>query len=342
MKKVMGSIIFEEDELPKEIAISQKAKQLYNKTYGDLTVLYPYEKTKEGKIRWLCRCKCGKYCGVVSSRLSDNGGTKSCGCLRIKTIRERYAKIFPDQQIASLKIISRNEGTDLWNVQCLKCKREYQVSNKYLLHLINNNIKENSCGCETNKLISQRKIIDLKNKKIGYLTVKKFVGITNNNANWLCECECGKEIVYSSVQLRHENKISCGCKSKMSKYAYLTYEALCKLNLNFSTEYIFSDLKSEKNSYLRFDFAIFNNKQELIGLIEVQGQQHYKPTNKFGGEEEFIVRQKNDNLKRDYCVVNNIPLLELPYFIFHKKDNKEIEERIDTWLRELQMNKKEK
>ena len=30
MKKVMGSIIFEEDELPKEIAISQKAKQLYD------------------------------------------------------------------------------------------------------------------------------------------------------------------------------------------------------------------------------------------------------------------------------------------------------------------------
>ena len=58
--------------------------------------------------------------------------------------------------------------------------------------------------------------------------------------------------------------------------------------------------------------------------IEYQGKQHYEPVEFFGGEEQFLLNQKRDNIKREYCDKNNIPLLELKYTL----SNKEIKENI--------------
>lgn len=54
-------------------------------------------------------------------------------------------------------------------------------------------------------------------------------------------------------------------------------------------------------------------------LIEVQGEQHYKPVVYFGGEDRFKTQKINDEIKRSYAKNNKIKLLEIPYWEF--KDN---------------------
>lgn len=88
-------------------------------------------------------------------------------------------------------------------------------------------------------------------------------------------------------------------------------ESILKEN-NFT--YIHQDKFEEcKNKLpLPFDFGVYDN-DELIALIEYQGEQHYKPIEFFGGEDRFRYRQYNDNIKREFCKDNNIPLIEIKY-----------------------------
>lgn len=47
--------------------------------------------------------------------------------------------------------------------------------------------------------------------------------------------------------------------------------------------------------------------------IEFQGAQHYQVVEYFGGVEAFKKRQYYDQLKREWCIKNNIQLLEISY-----------------------------
>lgn len=68
-----------------------------------------------------------------------------------------------------------------------------------------------SCGCLKN--VSHR--VDLKGKRFGRLTVKKWVGTSlHRKALWRCKCDCGKITTVSSGDLISGNTKSCGCLGK--------------------------------------------------------------------------------------------------------------------------------
>lgn len=73
---------------------------------------------------------------------------------------------------------------------------------------------------------------------------------------------------------------------------------------------------------LRFDFAIFSNNK-LLGLIERQGIQHVKNV-KWHTE----ALEKHDQMKKEYCSQNNIPLFEIMY-------NDNLEEELQNILESL-------
>jgi len=50
-------------------------------------------------------------------------------------------------------------------------------------------------------------------------------------------------------------------------------------------------------------------------LIEYQGHQHFKPVERFGGEEYFKLTVKRDQLKQKLADKNNYPLLKLGYWL---------------------------
>jgi hypothetical protein len=72
----------------------------------------------------------------------------------------------------------------------------------------------------------------------------------------------------------------------------------------------FDGCKSELK--LSFDFGIYKN-DKLVGLIEFQGQQHYKSVEHWGGEEIFEKHQKRDAIKQQFCELERIPLLVISY-----------------------------
>jgi len=61
---------------------------------------------------------------------------------------------------------------------------------------------------------------------------------------------------------------------------------------------------------LEIDFFIPDIKM----MIEVNGQQHYEYVRHFHGNKQgFYASKKRDNLKREWCSINNIQLVELNY-----------------------------
>ena len=65
--------------------------ELSGKIFGRLLVMKESGHTKCGKVKWLCRCSCGRKTTVNSGHLKS-GHTRSCGCLSIETTTTRNTK----------------------------------------------------------------------------------------------------------------------------------------------------------------------------------------------------------------------------------------------------------
>lgn len=84
-------------------------------------------------------------------------------------------------------------------------------------------------------------------------------------------------------------------------------------NILFERQYSFKNCR-DKNA-LPFDFyvPIYNT------IIEYQGEQHYKVIRRGNmsekdGIDNLRLIQKHDEIKRNYCIENNINYIEIPYW----------------------------
>ena len=174
-----------------------------------------------------------------------------------------------------------------------------------------------SCGCLRKDLAkeqSKKNIKSLLGKKFGKLIVVQQAQSYRNHSAWLCECECGNQVIVNSVELNRGDTLSCGCLK--SSYGEKIIENILKSNnIKYIKEFSFVDLVSEKNVPLRFDFAILNDDDTVQMLIEYDGEQHYlNKTNTFWKNDSLAQRQSRDNQKNNYCLENNIPLIRIPYW----------------------------
>lgn len=178
-------------------------------------------------------------------------------------------------------------------------------------HLKSGNTK--SCGCQKRKATINRnhnKTLEIIGKHFGFLEVLEFSYYkTYNNyrqAYYKCFCHNCKQISYHcGSDLKNNSITSCGCVSSRKETEIANI--LTNNNINFKRQFSFDDLKNPKTNYkLRFDFAIIKN-DKIVCLIEYQGEQHYEKNNPWYSE-DLIER---DNLKKEYCDKNNIPLITL-------------------------------
>lgn len=100
-------------------------------------------------------------------------------------------------------------------------------------------------------------------------------------------------------------------------------QLLTKMNIKFVQQYSVPGLCGASKP-LKFDFYM----PDYNTIIEYQGQQHYFPNDYFGGEKQFKEQITNDNKKKEYCKVNNIQLIEIPYWDFIKIDKDYLLSRI--------------
>ena len=66
---------------------------------------------------------------------------------------------------------------------------------------------------------------------------------------------------------------------------------------------------------LPFDFYLPN--QNIC--IEYDGEQHFKPIEKFGGQENLKNVQNRDKIKTEFCEKQGITLIRIPYTLNFKK-----------------------
>lgn len=137
---------------------------------------------------------------------------------------------------------------------------------------------------------------------------------------WICECECGSIISVFGSNLIRLHTTSCGCANRSIGEEKIE-KCLQENNIIYIKEFSFPDLVNKKK--LRFDFAIFDKKGQLIELIEFDGRQHYNLDTPWGNNQESLEsRQHRDQLKNQYCLQNGIKLIRISY---EKRDKIDLE-----------------
>jgi len=191
-----------------------------------------------------------------------------------------------------------NFGSFLNGCRCKKCGRiKSSEKQKYSYEFVKNTFKENECILLTK---------EYKNCK--------------QKLEYICSCGNRTEISFDNF-MQGKRCVECS-ESKGEKKVK---EVLMNKNLIFERQYTFPDCR--RIELLRFDFAILNNKGNLIFLVEYDGEYHYLPID---GEDNLKYQQENDEIKNVYCKKNNILLLRIPYWEF---DN--IENILDVFLNKL-------
>lgn len=173
-----------------------------------------------------------------------------------------------------------------------------------------------SCGCLIKSRNSERFEQNAQGhvgEKYGKLLIKDYF-VKDKQHYYNCVCECGKETTVLGKNLFSGNTTSCGCIN--SKANEEMDRILTKLNIPFKREYKFEDCVDKRP--LPFDFALFNNAGELIGLIENNGSQHYSSRGtQWNTPERLLYTQKHDYIKQKFAEDNKIPLLIIPYQYFN-------------------------
>lgn len=88
-----------------------------------------------------------------------------------------------------------------------------------------------------------------------------------------------------------------------------------KHNIEFIPQHKFKDCKDK--DCLPFDFYI----PSMNLCIEFDGELHYKPIERFGGEERFKTYKLHDKIKNTYCKQKQIKLIRIPYWDFNEIEN---------------------
>ena len=89
---------------------------LKGKKLGRLTVV-SREASKNGKVRWLCKCTCGNFKTVTSENLKS-GHVQSCGCYHMERITESNKKSMLMKSSRDISP-SRIPLSSTWLVSCL-------------------------------------------------------------------------------------------------------------------------------------------------------------------------------------------------------------------------------
>lgn len=226
------------------------------------------------------------------------------------------------ERFGRLQVISKVEkgnGRSNWLYQC-DCGNQ-KIIDGYSLK----SGRSTSCGCYKKEINEKRHIEALEKKQqkqqdalimepigkeYGYLKILSYAYSKNKHKYYLCLCKkCLSYVIVRYSNLTSGHIISCGCVKSAGEEKIAQW--LVRHCINFKKQYAFADCKDKY--VLRFDFAILNAESQVIALIEVDGEQHYRAINFFGGEENLEYNQLHDKIKSDYCKENNLPLIRISY-----------------------------
>jgi hypothetical protein len=149
--------------------------------------------TSSGVSYFKCKCSCGNIRNVARNNLVS-GDSKGCG----HNSNKDQLKDISGQQFGELVALDYVKDAKKWLCRC-SCGNEVLKRSWDL-----RNGKGKTCGVTENH--TSKKLIDLKGKVFGELTVEEYAG----NRDWLCRCSCGKKKIVQGSRLRSGDVKSCG------------------------------------------------------------------------------------------------------------------------------------
>lgn len=265
-----------------------------------------------------CVCECGSECIVVSDKLIS-GRKISCGCDTRSRRAASYRIDLTGQRFGRLVVEKM-----LWDSHPTKAVCKCDCGNT--VTVINTGLstgKTSSCGCLQKEIASKVNTKDWRDFRSEYGI--KFISQSHKNSKgqwiWNCECGiCGKNFTALPAKIINGHITSCGCRKRSSREELIKVY-LDSLGLTYKEQYRISECRDRYS--LPFDFAVIKDDGSFI-LIEYDGIQHYRPSDLFGGQNGYEERIRKDNIKNEFCLTNNIPLLRLPYTL----TDAEIKEKI--------------
>lgn len=226
---------------------------------------------------------------------------------------------FPNSRLTVIDRAPNRHGKTYWNCIC-DCGTEKTIAGGDI-----RNGKVLSCGCYSRDIASERNFKDEVGNRFGRLTVIELIQ-KSPKAVWKCRCDCGNITYVKGIALRSGQIKSCGCLKSWPEVEIT--RILDNLEIPYKREYSFKDLfYMTSRCPLRFDFAIIKD-ESIIGLIEYNGDQHYHAVDHFGGDEGYRMTVLRDEMKKEYCSKNHIPLL-----ILNKNNNLKVD--IETFINEV-------
>lgn len=226
-------------------------------------------------------------------------------------------KIIPGMTFGNWEVIERDyhptskQHSTFWFCKCGLCNEIYSVSRDSLV-----SGKSECCNhCKGEKIRSKAEERGLSSwhvgDKFGLLEIIERAPAKGNHSYVKCKCDCGNVVEVRVAHLKgqfHSRTISCGCATQSSGEIKII-QLLEKANVNFQSQYRIKEF----NIGAPFDFALFDNNNQLLGLIEYDGEQHFKEVEMWGGEEQLLLQQERDKRKNQWCLENNIRLIRIPY-----------------------------
>lgn len=178
-----------------------------------------------------------------------------------------------------------------------------------------------SCGCFRTERIMKTKedkglIDNLVGQRFGFLTVLEKDPIRGKRGavKWICQCDCGNIVSVQGGNLKRNdvNKtISCGCYH-MPLGEIEIKQILDDNNIAYSQQQGFPTLPRK-----HFDFALLDENNQVIRLIEFDGELHFKEKiseTSWNTTENYLKNKQRDEEKNQWCKDNNIPLVRIPYW----------------------------
>ena len=274
---------------------------LLNQHFGKLTVIEETIERRNKSVVWKCKCECGNIVYYSTKELRSDGIIQcpQCGCSRqpqTNLIENIIGKKYNHLTVLD-KSDKRSGGKILYKCEC-DCYN-HTITYVSRTDLQNGHIK--SCGCikqkyKINDIINNRQIINIDTMQ------------SNSRFYYKCKCLlCGRE--YDSLAQTLEKTFSCGCQKSIGEYNII--QVLNKNNIKFKKEFCFP------NSNFKFDFALLDKNNNIIKLIEFDGEQHYENNVKNSGwntYEKYEYTLQNDLKKNKLAKEKQIPLIRIPYW----------------------------
>lgn len=208
-------------------------------------------------------------------------------------------------EFSKLSLVSKHMA--IW--KCNICSYEYEKEVRVVARL-----KSNGCPCCNGYILTDKNRFSTKYPYLleewdydkNIVSPKEISYSRGDKYYWICK-RCSNSWFMRLSDRTIQGKGCPECNSKQSKGSRLVEEFLIKNKIIYKKEKKFDGCVYKQP--LRFDFYL----PDLNLCIEYHGKQHYEPVEHFGGLSNFEETKIRDEIKKEFCLKNQIKIIEISY-----------------------------